>query len=536
MKRAIGKTAAGVGWAVRIAAGVALAGCLLLLPLIILNLTQHGPLARLTFRKVTQLGWLLGAVFVLARPRPVKYFREVARKAARVLGHPRAFPITAAAMLVVMVGAALTEYLSFNACSDDFGMMDEPLAGRGGGPFMFTAVFGYGLLQQHFYPSMVLLMPLRRLVDTPLVTVLAQALLMWAAAFPLRALVRRKGLPAWLPAFACLIVLNHPIVTRSLIYLVHPETAEPLLVLTALWAVHTRRTPLYCLAVALLLGIKEDVGLYMAGFGVYLAVAHGRWRLGAITAGVALAWHVFAVHVGMPYFGAVPGEVRFFGRWSHWGATNAGVLVGWATHPLEVLRMLTGSQQVLLFAGLGFLPFITPWGWLAFAAPWLVNATSGLGVQATYENYYGIPVVAFALAAAVDGVRSPGFKRLMASPLAPLAAAVVAFLNIAHQPFEPIPRNRAAVLAEVAKVPHGEQVQVIPALYSYGGYWEGKTPISSSRTLQRPLADRWIILRDGPTTWPYQPGEPTRIAHRLIASGRYRDLSTTPGVFILRRK
>jgi uncharacterized membrane protein len=395
---------------------------------------------------------------------------------------------------------------------------------------MHTEVFGYSLLQEHFYLIYAPLAFLRRLLGTTWVLVLAHALVLWAAIFPLRAVLAFDGLPAWFVNLACVLLVFHPVMGRALEYLVHPEAALPVLLLSLWWCHRTGRRGWFWVCLLAALTVKEDVGIYMLGLAAWFAIAERRTTLGIAVAAASLAWVLFVLKVAMPAFGSSAASYRFFDRWAEWGSTPLAAAAGMLSHPGALLADICGRQQILLFAGLGFLCFLSPWGWLIFFLPWVINSSSGERLQSGFSLYYGAPVLAFALVAAVAGVRTRVFRRLRASPLAILAVAVVGWLNVAHLTFTvPVP-GRSAVLAELAKVPYGSTAFYQPSLYPYGGYWAGKRPLMTDRL---PDAE-YVVLWEGRRTWPFSSDEVVRLAAAAQAKG-YRNVSAVPGLFVLRR-
>ncbi len=96
-----------------------------------------------------------------------------------------------------------------------------------------------------------------------------------------------------------------------------------------------RRRPAVAAAVALLL-VKEDMGLLVAGYGVYLLLTRRRWTgLGFMAGGVAATW--LASHVLIPAFG---GSASFYWAYGQFGPAVGTAAVNIVTHPLHALHVL----------------------------------------------------------------------------------------------------------------------------------------------------------------------------------------------------
>lgn len=501
----------------------------------------------LTVRLIAKAGWLLLAGWLLIGRAPGRRWDRLIRTSRNLLAHPAAFGVIAAGSLGMFVLAVAAQHFSLRTSSHDFGLMDEALAGESGGRFMHTEVFGYSLLGEHFYLLMAALVPVRRLVDSPWVTLLAHALVLWAALFPLRAILRHERVQPWLVNFACLMYATHPIAARTLSYVFHPEAAYPACVLALYWCLRTKRWMGYACALLGTLAIKEDAAVYLLGFSVWVGLAHRRPKVALATAAASLVWLGWSLKVWMPAFGAPVHEYRFIARWVEYGATPATIAAGMLANPGLLLADLFGRQPLLMFAGLGGLVFLTRWGWLAFALPWLINATSIEPMQAGFALYYGAPLFAFALPPAIDALRRrpdagserrngravPAWpSRLFTSRFAPALPLLVAALNVAHVDLPRPDPDRAAIRRTLEAIPRDEPVRVQPCLYPLGGYWTGKRPLMPGANPEAG-ANLVVILADR-LPWPFTNADLDGLADRLVRSGWKAAPSPVPSLLILR--
>ena len=120
-------------------------------------------------------------------------------------------------------------------------------------------------------PTLLALSPLARLFDGPAWLIVLQALFHASAAFLLYRFARRhasNGVALALTAAFLFSRRAHGAAT-SVFYI---ESAEPMLIFGALIARESRRLIVYWVLVVLALGCKEDVALYVAAFGVVVAV------------------------------------------------------------------------------------------------------------------------------------------------------------------------------------------------------------------------------------------------------------------------
>jgi hypothetical protein len=279
--------------------------------------------------------------------------------------------------------------------------------------------------------------------------------------------------------------------------------------------------------------------LYLAGYGVWRMVASGRPSpagtdpdravlSGALFVAIGLAWTSFCLEVAIPHF-APPGEgFRFLDRWSSWGTSPLAVLAGWITHPLEVIDRLLGRAPLRLFGAMLFVPFLPASGPLLFAAPWLLNVTSDDGQQSGLSLYYGIPVVAFASVAAVEGLRTRAFRRLARSRAAAAAVILAVILNVAHFRFPPIAPHRAEFLRALREIPPGATVQAMSCFFPV------LDPSYDRRLIDRPapIDAPWAVIRTRSTTWPLSGAQAEELLRQARADG-YRVLADLDGAVLL---
>jgi uncharacterized membrane protein len=253
------------------------------------------------------------------------------------------------------------------------------------------------LLADHWSPILALLAPLYWIHDGPATLLVAQGLLFALAIPPLWAYTRRRlgagaayfvavAYALSLPVMAAVVFDFHevafvPVLTAVMVErfdkgLCLPGGTTPLdpsdaggepppqtpLAQTPL-APQRQRAPVWggILAAVGLLLVKEDMGLLVAGFGVYLLFTRRRWTgLGFVVGGLAATW--VATHVLIPAFG---GSATFYWAYGQIGATPGTAALNVITHPLHALRVFVtpwvkARTMIGLLATFGFLPLFSP--------------------------------------------------------------------------------------------------------------------------------------------------------------------------------
>lgn len=505
--------------------------CAVLLPLVSLNLTHVAWFHLKRFRELTWALYGAIAVFALARRDRASFASEWRGRLHAILEHPRFFPVMSGTMLLLYALAAWTQHLAFHTFSHDFSMIDEALLPRPHRPLLYSPVLGRSFLSEHFSPILVLLVPIHAVIRSPYLLVGLQPAALWASGVVLRSILAREGVSTSTANLACLIYFNHPVQIATLLYLFHMESLLPLFVLAMFLWYEERAMWKYAGAVAMALAVKEDAGLYLAGFGLFAALEGRRRFVGLLTAAVGVAWTMFAVRVAMPAFGGEGAGYSFLPRWSAWGNGTGSVLWGFATHPAHFVQALFAWTYLKFFTNLLFIPFLAGAGWILLLIPWAVPATSMFAQQATLGLYYGIPLLAFSAIAGAFGLVSAAFHRLESSRIAVGAACLAVMLNVSHLSYPEIPRSRARFLEELNAIPDTAAVQAMSCFYPVLGYRREKSLIRLGAEV---TADYAILRTDG-TPWPLPPGEAQRIVGRALASGRYENRSSVKNFYILWR-
>ena len=263
-------------------------------------------------------------------------------------------------------------------------------------------------LGDHFQPILYLYAPILRACGTPFALIVGETALVAAAARPLaRITFRATGSPAVAFTLALAYLVN-PATTAAVMFPVHPSTLVAPLLIFAFDAFDTRHPRRAAGLTLLALCCKEDVGFYLAGLGIWLALARRERAVGLSLAVFGAAWSLACIFAVIPWF---RGAAFHMFEWAP--ALRDG---GWA-NPVAVLRTAVDSPEklrllLLGFGALGFLPLGDPL--TLAAAPFLAERLLGSNpnhVDAAF--HYGAPslavlTVAAALAAARLGRRFPG--------------------------------------------------------------------------------------------------------------------------------
>jgi uncharacterized membrane protein len=272
----------------------------------------------------------------------------------------------------------------------------------------------FSVLGDHWSPILASLAPLYWIYNGPQDLLVAQAVLFALAAAPLWLFTRRAfggGRRAVVAAYLVSVayLLSWPI-AAALNYNFHEVAFAPVLTAVALERLQAGRLRTALIALAALLLVKEDMGLLVAGIGVYLAVARPRVVPRQLLTGGALivagiAATVLATYVLIPAFG---GRSGYYWAYTALGSNLPQAAWHLIAHPASSLHLLITPRVKLvtvawLFGAFCFLPLLSP---ITLAViPLLLERMLGSVFPAWWSTsfHYNAFLVVILVCAAVDG-------------------------------------------------------------------------------------------------------------------------------------
>lgn len=334
--------------------------------------------------------------------------------ALRALVAPLPFPalrstgavaVAAAIYAVVMGFIVLTRHYALRTHALDLGYYVQVVWSIAAGHGAYVTLPPMHAWGDHLSPVLYLLVPLGWIAPGAAALVLAQTAILAAGAFAVLAFGRQRlGAVTAAAVFALLYLVNpslHGINLRD----IHPQAfAIPLLIAAAL-AFDAGRYAWCAIALALTLACREDAAIAVVGFGIWLALARRRWRLGAAVATASVLLLAIDLRYVMPYFRAEP--YPHLHRYAYLGSSLGDVLLSIAFRPWRWLGVvLTGGKLVyvlLMLLPLGGLPLLAP-RVLAAALPGLaMNLLSADPALFNFRSQYQSFVLPFLVLAAVEG-------------------------------------------------------------------------------------------------------------------------------------
>jgi uncharacterized membrane protein len=333
---------------------------------------------------------------------------------------------------------AVARNLSYQSHAFDLGNMDQALwntvHGRTlrftdmqVGPRVLTSRFAI-----HVEPILVPLSLLYVVWADPRIILIVQACVVACGALPLyllaRDLLRRPLLALVVPVG----YLAHPSLQNAVLDDFHAVALSAAFLAWAIFFVYRENLAGFTIAAVLSAATKEEVGLTVAGLGVWLALK-GRRRAGATAVFLGVAWFLICLQVIVPHFNPA-GRSPYLARYGYLGHGLISIVGGLLTDPARALDALVrpDRQAYLLY-------LLHPLGLLPLAgAPMLLVALPVLAINmlsadpTMYSGYYqySVELVPVVVAATAFGLcffdrLATRIRSTMAGPVLPTLCLLV---------------------------------------------------------------------------------------------------------------
>ncbi|HEX6664348.1 MAG TPA: DUF2079 domain-containing protein [Gaiellaceae bacterium] len=326
-----------------------------------------------------------------------------------------------------------------------------------GHPLQVTSLHGEQIsrLAAHVDPILVLFAPLWWLWPSPDLLLVTQAVAVALGAVPVFLLARKHLASTRAGLGFALVYLLYPATGWLTLNEFHPVALATPLLLVAFWYLDEDRLLPFALFAVAASACKEEIALVVAGFGVWYAFAHRRFRAGAAIAVIGLAWAAVAIAVVIPHYHA-GAESDFYGRYSEVGGSAAGVIKTAVTHPTRIVHAVTSARDLRflleLLAPLAGLCLLAPLILVAALPELAINLLSSATTQTSIHFHYTAGLIPPLVIGTVFGAKRLGRHAV------PVAMLVVLAALVGNYRLGPIPGWR--------HVPGGERFQATAARIS----------------------------------------------------------------------
>ncbi|MVZ99365.1 DUF2079 domain-containing protein [Actinomadura sp. LD22] len=467
-----------------------------------------------------------------------------------------------AASAVLDSGYALLRLHAFRASTYDLVIFDQAVRSysRFGAPVAIVKGVhngfgpGFSVLGDHFSPILAVLAPLYWIHDGPGTLLVAQGVLFALAIVPIWRFAERRLGARGAYCAAAAYALSWP-VAEALAFDFHEVAFVPLLSAVMIERYDAGRRGRAALAAFLLLLVKEDMGLLLAGFGLFLLTRRGERRAGLAYAACGVAATAVCSKIAIAAFG---GDNDYYWAYTSLGRDLPHAAAHVLLHPWDAVAAIGTPPAKLAMMGLLVLPLLL----LPLASPLTLVVLPPLAERMLADRFanwwsphyhYNAFIVAALVLASVDGAarlrRNPWLRsrvRLrgrVAEGLRPawvpaaglLAAAIVtvpffAFGDLSDPALYRRNERASAAAAAVTKVPDGALVE---AANGVGPALTGRTRVLLWDW--QPRDAPWVVADVERRTFPFPSVAEQQRRVALLAASGYRQVFARDGYVVLHR-
>lgn len=319
---------------------------------------------------------------------------------------PRRWPawgVAAAILLYIAVYFPFTlqRWLNFNAGAYDLGIQDQVVWNLAHGHGYASSVEVHNYLADHFKPLIALFAPLYWLYPSAAWLLAFQTIALALAAIPVYLLAARRLPGSLFGLLFALLFLLYPSTGYLNRFDFHWEVTVIPLLLAAIVAADRNALGWASLWLALALLAKEEIGLTVAAYALWLAW-QGHRRFGLTWAVIGVAFSLTLLFAVIPALRQASSDT--LARYAWLGATPAAMAATLIFQPYLAFSHLFGLDAIRLVAALiAPLLFLPAFSTLILPAlpALLYNLLSDFGEQHVVYYQYIAPIVPFVFAAAI---------------------------------------------------------------------------------------------------------------------------------------
>ena len=263
-------------------------------------------------------------------------------------------------------------------------------------------------LSVHFVPLIyILAMPFKVWPFAETIIVL-NILLMMSVAIPLYKLTLTFYQDKQFALFMIVLLLWYPTFQYLVLYEFEMLRFSIPIILWMLYFWEKRKMACYYLFVLLAVLVREEVGLTIMMFGIYLILAEKQHRTGLITAFIGIMAFTIITQTVMPSLRGGDGYQHIaMGSFSAFGNSISEIIINTIKNPLLVLKTILQpiklANAFMFFLPLLFVPFLAPAVLIAILANFGVGLISHSNLHISYMLFYLSPSIPFIFYAFIKG-------------------------------------------------------------------------------------------------------------------------------------
>ena len=303
---------------------------------------------------------------------------------------------------------SILRHRAFNTGRYDLGNMVQTVWNTAHGHFLqMTSGDGVQIsrLAAHFDPILAAFAPLWWIWPSPEMLLVVQAIAVALGALPVFWLARKHLGSDYAGLAFALVYLLYPATEWLTLNEFHPVALACPLLLYAFWYLDEDRILPFAVFAAIAMTTKEEVGLVVAGMGIWYAIKR-RPHAGTTIAGAGLLVSVLAIAVVIPHFNSGAAS-SFYGRYDAIGGSAGGIAKTAVTHPWTLFEQAFQHRDLHyllhLLVPLSFLFVLSPLVLVAFLPEAALNQLSATPTQTSIHFHYLAAAIPPLVAATVLG-------------------------------------------------------------------------------------------------------------------------------------
>lgn len=260
----------------------------------------------------------------------------------------------------------------------------------------------------HFVPLVYILALPFKLLPYSETLIILNFLLMASSIIPLYKLALTRHKNTQFGLFMIALLLWYPTFQYTVLHGFEMLRFSIPIILWMLYFWEKRRMILYFVFVLLAILVREEVGLTIMMFGLYLLLIERKRRFGIITALIGLGAFVVIARVIMPALRTTGNyEHIAVGSFNAFGNTFGEIIINVVTHPVltlsSILKPIKLANVFMFSLPLLFIPLLAPAVLISTLANFGVGMLSGSITHSSYMLYYLSPSIPFIFYAFVKG-------------------------------------------------------------------------------------------------------------------------------------
>lgn len=293
----------------------------------------------------------------------------------------------------------IVKFYHFGFPTWDFGLFDQIIWRISRFQEAGGSLLGNHLLGDHFSPILYIIAPIFWFFNHPIALILFEILVVCLGCLPIFWISKKyhkSNLLSFAMSFAYIFYVGNQF---ALNFSFHATTLFAPLFLFAFYFFEEKKYFWHFVFIILALMCREDIGLYIFAYGVYLLVR--RCALGIVHVFMGGIWFFITTGYLMPYFaksvgGVVPNRFVSYGLL---GETPTEMIKTVISHPVFAFSLFFDNQVKVLtflsiFIGFGFLAILAPSFWLILLPMLGIRFWSTNRLFWLMEFHYGAPISA----------------------------------------------------------------------------------------------------------------------------------------------